>query len=119
MGWLRDNYGRGLHGQATLGPGAYLTGGQLGPAGAVRGQLPASLDQQRAPGRRRGAGPRPGGADLLAHLGDPTFWFESFQNWQSEFLSTAVLIVLGVVLREKGSSESKAVGDPHAKTGAG
>jgi hypothetical protein len=56
-------------------------------------------------------------ASALAHLGDPTFWFESFQNWQSEFLSTAVLIVLAIWLREKGSPESKAVADPHAKTG--
>jgi hypothetical protein len=54
---------------------------------------------------------------VLRYLGDPEFWFESFQNWQSEFLSTAVLIVLAIWLREKGSPESKAVADPHAKTG--
>lgn len=53
----------------------------------------------------------------LAYLGNPQFWFESFQNWQSEFLSTAVLIVLGVFLRERRSPESKPVGAPHAKTG--
>ena len=53
----------------------------------------------------------------LAYLGDPAFWFESFQNWQSEFLSTAVLIVLAIWLREKSSPESKAIADPHAKTG--
>ncbi|MDB5471483.1 MAG: hypothetical protein JWR84_3043 [Caulobacter sp.] len=58
--------------------------------------------------------PPPG---LMEHLVDPQFWFESFQNWQSEFLSTAVLILLGIYLREKGSPESKAVSDPHAKTG--
>lgn len=55
---------------------------------------------------------------LLAYLGAPEFWFESFQNWQSEFLSTAILIVLGIFLREKGSPESKPVGDPHSKTGS-
>ncbi|MES2033096.1 MAG: DUF6766 family protein [Pseudomonadota bacterium] len=54
---------------------------------------------------------------LVAYLGDAEFWFESFQNWQSEFLSTAVLIVLAIFLRERGSPESKAVGDPHRKTG--
>jgi hypothetical protein len=54
---------------------------------------------------------------FLTYLAQPEFWFESFQNWQSEFLSTAVLIVLAIYLREKGSPESKAVGDPHAKTG--
>jgi hypothetical protein len=55
---------------------------------------------------------------FIAYLGDAQLWFESFQNWQSEFLSTAVLVVLAIFLREKGSPESKAVGDPHGKTGA-
>lgn len=41
------------------------------------------------------------------------FWYESFQNWQSEFLSIAVLVVLAVYLRQKGSPESKPVGAPH------
>lgn len=54
---------------------------------------------------------------LLDHLGSASFWFESFQNWQSEFLSTGLLIVLAVFLRERGSPESKAVGAPHEKTG--
>ncbi len=44
---------------------------------------------------------------------DPEFWYESFQNWQSEFLSMAVLILLGIYLREKGSPESKPVAAPH------
>ena len=51
------------------------------------------------------------------YLGDAQFWFESFQNWQSEFLSTAVLVVLSIFLRFKGSPESKAVADPISKTG--
>jgi hypothetical protein len=54
---------------------------------------------------------------LLQHLEGAQFWFESFQNWQSEFLSTAVLIVLGIFLRERHSPESKPVGAPHSKTG--
>lgn len=53
----------------------------------------------------------------LSYLADPGLWFESFQNWQSEFLSTAVLVVLSIVLRHRGSPESKAVADPHSKTG--
>jgi hypothetical protein len=53
----------------------------------------------------------------IKYLGDPLLWFESFQNWQSEFLSTAVLVVLSIVLRHRGSPESKAVADPHSKTG--
>jgi hypothetical protein len=45
------------------------------------------------------------------------FWYESFQNWQSEFLSIAVLLVLGIYLRERGSPESKPVAAPHHATG--
>ena len=54
---------------------------------------------------------------LIAYLGDPQFWFESFQNWQSEFLSTAVLVVLSIFLRQRESPESKPVAAPHAQTG--
>ena len=35
------------------------------------------------------------------------FWFESFQNWQSEFLSVLAIVVLSIWLRQKGSPESK------------
>jgi hypothetical protein len=45
------------------------------------------------------------------------FWFESFQNYQSEFLSLGVILVLGIYLREKNSPESKAPYQPHAMTG--
>jgi membrane protein implicated in regulation of membrane protease activity len=55
---------------------------------------------------------------LMQYLGGSEFWFESFQNWQSEFLSTAVLIVLAIWLRERGSPESKPVSAPHSQTGA-
>jgi hypothetical protein len=54
----------------------------------------------------------------LDYLVDPQLWFESFQNWQSEFLSTAVLVVLSIWLRQRESPESKAVAAPHGKTGA-
>ena len=54
----------------------------------------------------------------FAYLGDPQLWFESFQNWQSEFLSTAVLIVLSIWLRQRESPESKAVAAPNEATGA-
>jgi hypothetical protein len=53
----------------------------------------------------------------LEHLASPTFWFESFQNWQSEFLSIAVVVVLSIVLRQQGSPESKPVHAPHSATG--
>ncbi len=51
------------------------------------------------------------------YLTSPQLWFESFQNWQSEFLSTAVLVVLSIWLRQKDSPESKPVTAPHSKTG--
>ena len=54
---------------------------------------------------------------VWGYLGDPQLWFESFQNWQSEFLSTAVLVVLSIFLRQRESPESKLVAAPHANTG--
>lgn len=42
----------------------------------------------------------------LAYLGDPQLWFESFQNWQSEFLSTAVLVVLSILRSERSCARS-------------
>ena len=58
-------------------------------------------------------------AGVLDYLGSSTFWFESFQNWQSEFFSVGVLFVLGIYLRERGSSQSKPVAAPHEETGEG
>ena len=55
----------------------------------------------------------------IEHLASAQFWFESFQNWQSEFLSTAVLVVLSIWLRQQESPESKGVAAPHSQTGTG
>jgi len=52
------------------------------------------------------------------YLGTSQFWFESLQNWQSEFLAVAAIVLGSVWLRERGSSESKPVAAPHAETGA-
>ncbi len=54
---------------------------------------------------------------LLSYLLDAKLWFESFQNWQSEFMSTAVLVVLSIFLRHKGSPESKPAGASNSETG--
>lgn len=51
------------------------------------------------------------------YLGKNHFWFESFQNWQSEFLAVASIVVLSIWLRQKGSPESKPVDAPHSETG--
>jgi hypothetical protein len=55
---------------------------------------------------------------VLRYLGDAGFWFESFQNWQSEFLSVAVLCLLSIWLREKDSPQSKKLRARHSDTGA-
>ena len=54
---------------------------------------------------------------LRAYVGSSQFWFESFQNWQSEFLSLAAMVVGTIYLRQRGSAESKPVYAPHADTG--
>jgi hypothetical protein len=46
------------------------------------------------------------------------FWFESLQNWQSEFLSLVAMVVLSIWLRQRGSPESKPVDAAHRDTGA-
>lgn len=50
---------------------------------------------------------------LPAYLRSSRFWFESLQNWQSEFLSIGLMVLLSIWLRETGSSESKSVETPH------
>jgi hypothetical protein len=54
---------------------------------------------------------------ISAYLTDPRFWFETFQNWQSEFLSVFSIVVLTIFLRQKGSPESKPVDAPYLETG--
>ncbi len=56
-------------------------------------------------------------ATLGEHLQSAGFWFESFQNWQSEFLSVLTIVVLSIFLRQKGSPESKPVDAPDSDTG--
>lgn len=51
------------------------------------------------------------------YIGNSKFWFESFQNWQSEFLSVLAIVVLSIFLRQKGSPQSKPVDAPHSETG--
>ena len=55
---------------------------------------------------------------VWAYLGTSRFWFESFQNWQSEFLAVGTLVVLSIFLRQRGSAESKPVAAPHAQPGS-
>lgn len=54
---------------------------------------------------------------IQQHLGGARFWFESFQNWQSEFLSVFAIVVLSIFLRQIGSPQSKPVDAPNEETG--
>jgi hypothetical protein len=61
------------------------------------------------------------GGDVVTawgYLGTSQFWFESMQNWQSEFLVISVMVIATVSLRQRGSSQSKPVAAPTEQTGA-
>jgi type IV secretory pathway VirB2 component (pilin) len=60
-----------------------------------------------------------GGAmvSALGYIGTSRFWFESFQNWQSEFFSVGVLVVISIWLRQQGSAQSKPVAASMSDTG--
>jgi hypothetical protein len=51
------------------------------------------------------------------YLTEPDFWNRTLQNWQSELLAVASMVILSIYLRQRGSPESKPVGSPHAATG--
>ncbi|MBJ6107806.1 hypothetical protein JAO73_02205 [Hymenobacter sp. BT523] len=55
--------------------------------------------------------------DTLAYMATSRFWFESLQNWQSEFLSILSIVGLSIFLRQHGSPESKPVDAAYAETG--
>jgi hypothetical protein len=58
------------------------------------------------------------GVTPIQYLATSQFWFESFQNWQSEFMVVALIVLSSVYLRQRGSSQSKPVHAPHQETGA-
>ncbi|MFG2024787.1 DUF6766 family protein [Streptomyces sp. NPDC048825] len=51
------------------------------------------------------------------YLGSADFWSRSLQNWQSELLAVASMVILSIFLRQRGSPESKPVGASHTATG--
>lgn len=57
--------------------------------------------------------------EMKAFMGESRFWFESFQNWQSEFVAVISIVVLSIYLRQKGSPESKPVDASFSETGSG
>ncbi|MGS2617549.1 DUF6766 family protein [Micromonospora sp. LZ34] len=83
-------------------------------AGSFLGHLltgTAEYNQQQA--LQSGAPP----IGVSEFLGTSDFWFQSMQNWQSEFLAVGTLIVLSIFLRQHASPESKPVTVEHAHTG--
>ncbi len=58
------------------------------------------------------------GVSVLQYMHTARFWFESTQNWQSEFLALLGMVVLSIFLRQRGSPESKPVDAPHSQTGS-
>jgi hypothetical protein len=55
---------------------------------------------------------------LWQYAGTSEFWNRTLQNWQSEFLAVLSMVVFSIWLRQRGSPESKPVGEPHNRTGA-
>lgn len=75
----------------------------------LAGSWRAEVDDQLA----RGLSP----PTCWEHLASSSFWFESFQNWQSEFLAVLSLVILTIFLRQKDSPQSKPLAAPHSQTG--
>lgn len=53
----------------------------------------------------------------MQYLSNSKLWFESFENWQSEFMSVFAIVVLSIFLRQQHSPQSKPVDAPHSETG--
>jgi hypothetical protein len=53
----------------------------------------------------------------VRYLTEPDFWNRTLQNWQSELLAVASMVILATYLRQRGSSQSKPVGSAHTTTG--
>ncbi|HEV3409427.1 MAG TPA: DUF6766 family protein [Chthoniobacterales bacterium] len=55
----------------------------------------------------------------LGYIGTSRFWFESFQNWQSEFLAIGAMVILTIWLRQRGSPEPSRWIRQNWETGSG
>lgn len=97
-GWVLWLYERSLGAALML---LFLLSAVGHALGGWRTELEHALEHGSAP------------ISLSDYVGSATFWFESFQNWQSEFLSIAAMVWLSVYLRHRGSPESKPVHAPH------
>ncbi len=101
-GWIRVLYGHSL---AIAFGMLFALSFALHAYGSWRHELQERLQAGELP------------VSFLAHLASAQFWFESFQNWQSEFLAVLALVVASIWLRQKESPQSKPVDAPHSQTG--
>lgn len=53
---------------------------------------------------------------VLGYVASDTFWLQSTRNWEAGFFSTAMLILVSIYLRQKGSPVSKAPDQPTTAT---
>ncbi len=53
----------------------------------------------------------------VEYVSRPDFWERTLQNRQSEFLAVGTMTVFAIYLRQRGSPESKPVGEPHEASG--
>jgi hypothetical protein len=77
---------------------------------ALGGQAAYNAEQREHGGKTQ---------SLAQYVTGARFWFESLQNWQSEFLAIGSMVVLSIYLRQRGSPESKPVAAAHTDTGSG
>ena len=54
---------------------------------------------------------------MFEFMATSDFWFQSFQNWQSEFVSIVAIVGFSIFLRQQGSPQSKPVDEPNSETG--
>jgi hypothetical protein len=55
---------------------------------------------------------------MVEYMETSQFWFESMQNWQSEFLAIGSILVLSIYLRQQGSPQSKPLKEGNSETGS-
>jgi hypothetical protein len=81
--------------------------------GSFSGHVASSYFENSAEQQNHGQGKM----EFAQFVRSPQLWFESLQNWQSEFLAVSTLAILSIWLRQKGSAESKNMEEGDSETG--
>ena len=74
---------------------------------ALAGQVYTGFNEHNKERKEEGRAPM----SMNSYLSSGHFLQSTFENWESEFLQMALFVVLTVSLRQKGSSESKKLGE--------